>query len=156
MLSIVDSENWLKAALQKGVLKLCNKCTGEHPSQSVISIKLQSNFIKIIHWYGCSPINLLHIFGTFFYKNTYGGLLLIGQNQWPVTSSTTFVLLYLLANDIHLLSEPTNCLRVFDYFVWLTLKGLITFLVWHSFWTNLANRLSIFEVTYEGLFCLSQ
>ena len=26
--------------------------------------------------FGCSPVNLLHIFRTPFYKNTYGGLLL--------------------------------------------------------------------------------
>ena len=29
--------------LRKGVLKICSKFTGEHPCQSVISIKLQSN-----------------------------------------------------------------------------------------------------------------
>ena len=29
--------------LGKGVLKFCNKFTGEHPCRSVISIKLQSN-----------------------------------------------------------------------------------------------------------------
>ena len=33
--------------LGKGVLKICNKFTGEHPWQSVISIKLQSNFFEI-------------------------------------------------------------------------------------------------------------
>ena len=26
--------------------------------------------------HGCSPVNLLHVFRTPFYKNTYGGLLL--------------------------------------------------------------------------------
>ena len=33
-----------KVSLGKGVLKICRKCTGEHPSRSVISIKVQSNF----------------------------------------------------------------------------------------------------------------
>ena len=33
--------------LGKGVLKICSKLTGEHPCRSVISIKLQSNFIEI-------------------------------------------------------------------------------------------------------------
>ena len=33
--------------LGKGVLKAFSKHTGEHPCQSVISIKLQSNFIEI-------------------------------------------------------------------------------------------------------------
>ena len=32
--------------LGKGVLKICSKFTGEHPCQSVISIKFQSNWEK--------------------------------------------------------------------------------------------------------------
>ena len=52
--------------LIKGVLKICNKFTGEHPCRSAISIKLQGNFI----------VNLLHIFGSPFPKNTAGWLLL--------------------------------------------------------------------------------
>ena len=55
----------------KGVLKICSKFTGEHPYQSVISIKLLCNFIEIALWHGCSPVNLLHIFRTTFYKNTF-------------------------------------------------------------------------------------
>ena len=37
---------------------------------------ISSNFmvIEITLRHGCSPLNLLHIFGTPFYKNTYGGL----------------------------------------------------------------------------------
>ena len=50
----------------------------EHPWRSAISIKLQSNFIKIVLWHGCSPVNLLlYIFKTSFYENTSGGLLLL-------------------------------------------------------------------------------
>ena len=62
--------------LRKGVLKICSKFTGEHPCQSAISIKLQSNFIEIALRHGCSPANLLHIFRTPFPKNTSGRLLL--------------------------------------------------------------------------------
>ena len=62
--------------LGKGVLKICSKFTGEHPCQSVISIKLQSNFIEITLWYGFSPVDLLHIFTALFYKNTYEELFL--------------------------------------------------------------------------------
>ena len=49
-----------------GVLKICSKFTIELPCPSVISIKLQSNFIEIILRHGCSPANLLHIFRIFF------------------------------------------------------------------------------------------
>ena len=36
-----------------------------------------SNFCRAkVFRHGCSPVNLLHIFRTPFYKNTYGGLLL--------------------------------------------------------------------------------
>ena len=62
--------------LRKGALKICSKFTGEHPCRSVISIKLQSNFIKIALWHGCSPANLLHVFRTPFPRNTSGWLLL--------------------------------------------------------------------------------
>ena len=62
--------------LGKGVLEKCSKFTGEHPCRSAISIKLQSSFIKITHRYGCSPVNLLHFFGTPFTKNASGRLLL--------------------------------------------------------------------------------
>ena len=62
--------------LLKVDLKICSKFTGEHPCRSVISIKLQSNFIEISLRHGCSPVNLLHFFGTPLSKNTSGGLLL--------------------------------------------------------------------------------
>ena len=52
--------------LGKGVLLICSKFTGEPPCRSAISIKLQSNFIEITYWHGCSPVNLLHIFRTPF------------------------------------------------------------------------------------------
>ena len=41
-------------------------------------IKLQSNFIEIALWQGCTPVNLLHIFRTPFPKNTSGRLFLHG------------------------------------------------------------------------------
>ena len=51
-----------EVSLGKGVLKICSKFTGAHQCRSAISIKFQSNFMKIIVWYGCSPVNLLHFF----------------------------------------------------------------------------------------------
>ena len=42
--------------------------------RSVISIKLQSNFILR---HRCTPVNLLHIFRTLFPRNTSGWLLLL-------------------------------------------------------------------------------
>ena len=55
------------------------KFTREHPCRNMISIKLQSNFIEIRLRHGCSPVNLLHIFRTFFHRNPSGGLLLFYQ-----------------------------------------------------------------------------
>ena len=54
----------------KGILKKRSKFTGEHPCWSVISINLQSNYIKITSGHGCSPVNLLCIFRTSYYRNT--------------------------------------------------------------------------------------
>ena len=68
--------------LSKGVLKKeCSKnmqqCTGENPCRRVISIKLQSIFNETTLRHECFPVNLLHIFRTPFYKNSYWELLLI-------------------------------------------------------------------------------
>ena len=60
--------------LRKGVQKKCSKFTGGHPCRSVISIKLQSNFLEITLRHGCSPVHLAHIFRTPFPKNTSVGL----------------------------------------------------------------------------------
>ena len=66
----------LEVFLGKGVLKICNKFTGEHQFRSAISVKLQSNFIEIALWQVFSAVNLLYIFRKLFPKNTSGRLLL--------------------------------------------------------------------------------
>ena len=43
----INSSSPPEVFLGKGVLKICSKFTGEHPCQSVISIKLLINFIEI-------------------------------------------------------------------------------------------------------------
>ena len=68
-----------EVSLGKGVLKISSKLTGEEPCRSAISIKLLSNFVKIVLRHGYSSVNLLHIFRTLFLKNTCGRLLL---NYW--------------------------------------------------------------------------
>ena len=57
----------------KGVLKICSKLTGEGPCQSVISIKLQRNFMEITLRHGCSPVNLLHIFRALLLRTPLNG-----------------------------------------------------------------------------------
>ena len=69
----------------KGVMKICSKFTGEHPCLSVISVKLLCNFIEITLRYGCSPVNLMHIFRTPFPKNTSGRLVM------NLKHSTTYI-----------------------------------------------------------------
>ena len=67
--------------LEKGVLKLCSKFTGEHPCRSMLC-----NFIEIAFRHQCSPVNLLHIFRTPFLKNTSGWTASI--NSWKYTFLT--------------------------------------------------------------------
>ena len=64
--------------LGKGVLKMYRKFAGENPCRSVISIKLQNNFIEITFKHGCSLVNLLYIFRTPLLRNSSGRMLL----QW--------------------------------------------------------------------------
>ena len=75
--------NPLEVFLGKGVLKIYSKFTGKHPCRSAISTKLQSNFIEITLRHGCSIVNLLHIFKTLFYKNTFGGTALF-KGMWNI------------------------------------------------------------------------
>ena len=70
-----------KVFLGKDFPKICCKFTGEHPGRSALSIKFQSNFIKIALRHISSPVNLLHIFSKpFIKKNTWGWLLLSSAN----------------------------------------------------------------------------
>ena len=62
--------------LEKDVLKIWSKFTGEHRCWSVISIKLLCNFIESTLRHGYSPVNLFHIFRAPFLKNISGWLLL--------------------------------------------------------------------------------
>ena len=69
--------------LGKVVLKICSKFAREHPCRILILIKLICNFnwnfcnfIEILVRNEYSHVNLLHIFRTPFYKNTYGELFL--------------------------------------------------------------------------------
>ena len=83
--------------LRKGILKICNKFTGEHPCQSVVPIKLLCNFIGIALRHACSPVNLLHIFRTPFPKNTSGGVLLKVMMNW-VKNIKAYMMVGLLNN----------------------------------------------------------
>ena len=63
--------------IEKGILKICRKFTGEHLRQSVISIKLESIFIGItlrhwVHFYKFAAY-----FRSPFLQNTAERLLLI-------------------------------------------------------------------------------
>ena len=66
--------------LEKGVLKICSKFTGEHLCRSVISITLRHR---------CSPVNLLHNFRTTFTKSTSERLILDVPNRFHERVLTT-------------------------------------------------------------------
>ena len=66
--------------LEKGVLKICSKFTGEDPCQSVISIKLlcfadlrPATLLKKRLWHRYFPVNFAKFFRTPFSQNTSGG-----------------------------------------------------------------------------------
>ena len=61
-----------RGILRERCSEICSKFTGELPCQSETAVKLQSYFIEIT----LPPVELLHIFKTPFYKNTYRGMLL--------------------------------------------------------------------------------
>ena len=70
----INYENVSQIFLMVPLLNLNEKLLEKikFPCRSAISIKLQSNFIETTFRHGYSPVNLLHIFGTTFSKNTHG------------------------------------------------------------------------------------
>ena len=63
----------LEVFLGKVILKICSKFTGEHPCQSMISIKLLCNFIEITFQDGFSLVDLLHISEHLFIRTPMNG-----------------------------------------------------------------------------------
>ena len=81
--------------LRKDVLKICSKFTGEHPCQSVISIRLFCNFVEIALRHGCSPQNLLHIFRNLFLEAPVGGCFCMQMKKFlNVLSNATFLAMF--------------------------------------------------------------
>ena len=80
--------------LGKDFLYICIKFIGEHPCRSVISIKLQSNFIEITLRYGSSLVNLQYIFRAPFLKNVSGRLLLLFLNPFIILFSWRVICLF--------------------------------------------------------------
>ena len=89
--SIISSSH-PEVFLRKGVLKICNKFTGENPCRSAISIKLLCNFIEITLPHGCSPVDLLHIFSQLFLRTPLHGRFCISTFLLNVSSRSAFLL----------------------------------------------------------------
>ena len=71
--------------LRESCSEKCSKFTGEHLCRSVILIKME--FLEIEFRYGCSPVNLLHIFRTPFSKNSSEELLSTVKPLIPIQPS---------------------------------------------------------------------
>ena len=78
---LINQKQPLGGALKKRCSEISSKFTEEHPCQSAISVKLLSIFIEITLQHGCSPVNLLHILGKNFNRNTSRWLLLINASR---------------------------------------------------------------------------
>ena len=72
--------------LEKGALTTYSNLQNNTPAEVMI-LKWQSNFIEITLRHECSAVNLMHIFGTPFYKNAFGGLLLCIICIWLILQS---------------------------------------------------------------------
>ena len=88
------TKKWLQKQSPGGVLiKRCyeniSKFTEEHSCRSVISIKLLSSFVEIALQHECSPVNLLHVFRTPFYKSTSGWLFLWLLRLFAISITST-------------------------------------------------------------------
>ena len=57
--------------LEKGVLKICIKFTGEHPCRSAISIKLQQSGWLLLTYENSQPGKLIKVCARYFSSNFY-------------------------------------------------------------------------------------
>ena len=73
------------------------------PSRMATSVKLLCDFIEIALRHGCSPVNLLHIFITPFFKNTFEWLLLDHPILQQVYTSWTSMLKHTCSWRVNLL-----------------------------------------------------
>ena len=86
------------------ILKICTKFTGGHPCRSVISIKLQSNIIEITLRHVCSPVNLVHIFRTPFFKVGHSP----SKKNWKM-----------MKNAFYFILKALFVLKIFKFLSWL-------------------------------------
>ena len=94
--------------LERGVLKICSRFTGERPCRRLISIKLLCSFIEITLQHGCSPVNLQHIFRTPFTSEDITamvGISVITQLFWMTNS---LVKMFSLVLQILIISSFQN------------------------------------------------
>ena len=59
-------------------------------------MKIQSNFIEITLWYGCSPVNLLHIFRTPFSQ----------EHLWRAASANCIIFIKSMTDNGNGISLP--------------------------------------------------
>ena len=112
--------------LGKGFVKRCSKFTGELLCQSVLSVNLLCNFIEIALRYGCSPVNLQHIFRTPFPRNT-----------------SECLLLYLWFKSIKLL-------KIIDQFLWKIAFQLLILVKLQSMIIRITSHSKFFEVYFTS------
>ena len=110
--------------LGKGVLKICDKFTGEHPCRSAISIKLLCNFIQIALRHGWSPVNCMHIFGKPFLKNTSGWLLL------PFDGILFSYYVYFVKYKLSMAAHPRMKFRLFQSTWYFSVKIFFCLYEW--------------------------
>ena len=103
------------------------------------------NFIEIILWHGCSPINLMPIFRTTFPKNTTGGLLLgFSSGIWLLCEQTFNPQWpnHFYLRKLCLMSLPVVCCLYFDKHkvLFLSHQHLLQF---HMFAKNVKEYLEL-------------
>ena len=101
--------------LGKGVLKICSKFIKGTPMSKCDFNKVANHTITLR--YGCSPVNLLHIFRTTFPKNNSEGLLLSLHVDPSVAfklvsnncTESSFIQRWLTQSNSHQIKVKSNC-----------------------------------------------
>ena len=95
--------------LVKGVLKICCKFTGEDPCQSVISIKLQSNFTKQLYWNHTSAWVFSCKFAAYFQNTFFKEHLWVAASVYIMLQKIQIHNLFITNKFSLLLEALSNC-----------------------------------------------
>ena len=110
---------------------------------------LQSNFIEIALWHGCSPVNCVHIFRTLFLKTPLGGCFRLSHKSlyiynWHLHLKPNKIFQLDLVENLNLTKRRNS----WCYLIYFNLIDVIVIKLYWYFW-NFNNTFLVRSMWYS-------